>query len=57
MRNLWLLGRTTYRLRVQLIDWCAQCTFYPFVWHLALFVLGALGALGASAWVSMLQAS
>ena len=27
---------------------------YPFVWHLALFVLGALGA---SAWVSMLRAS
>ena len=26
----------------------------PFVWHLTLFVLGALGA---SAWVSMLQAS
>ena len=27
---------------------------YPFVWHLALFVLGALGV---SAWVSILQAS
>jgi hypothetical protein len=27
---------------------------HPFVWHLTLFVLGALGA---SAWVSMLQAS
>jgi hypothetical protein len=37
----------------KILSLCQYGYCYPFVWHLTLFVLGALGA---SAWVSMMQA-